>query len=160
MKSVYKQLAKVLHPDLEPDLERKLQKEEWMKRLTTAHSEGDLRDLLCIEMEWLGVEASNLASATDQKLQVYCDVLKQQITETKMETTRLVYAPEYAVTWRFRDDFSGYLAPAPKIHDNLMNQITRHEHLAKQLKGGGTVARDIIYQRVDEHADEIDECPF
>ncbi len=52
LKSLYKQLAKVLHPDLETDPESKLQKEEWMKRLTSAHALGDLRELLSIEFEW------------------------------------------------------------------------------------------------------------
>ena len=39
---LYKQLARVFHPDLEQDLKRKLEKEDLMKQLTTAYEKGDL----------------------------------------------------------------------------------------------------------------------
>ena len=88
LKSLYKQLAKVLHPDLESDPERRHHKEEWMKRLTTAHAAGDLRELLAIEMEWLGEESSNLAAATDEKLKVYCAVLIAPCSKSRSPRSR------------------------------------------------------------------------
>ena len=69
-KSLYKQLAKALHPDLEANPQLKQHKESWMKRLTAAYAAVDLRELLQIEMEWLGEEASNLATAGEEKLKV------------------------------------------------------------------------------------------
>ena len=63
LKTLYKQLAKVLHPDLETNPDLRANKEEWMKRLTSAYAAGDLRELLRIELEWLGEESSNLAAA-------------------------------------------------------------------------------------------------
>lgn len=57
-KSLYKQLAKVLRPDLETDPVLKAHKEVSMKRSTTARANGDLRDMLAIEMEWLGEKSA------------------------------------------------------------------------------------------------------
>lgn len=107
LKTLYKQLAKVLHPDLEADPARKLQKQEWMQRLTKAHAAGDLLGLLSIEMQWLGVEASNLATATDQKLRVYASVLKEQIAEVKRHTQDLPFHPRFGSLRHFLPPF-GY----------------------------------------------------
>ena len=42
--SIYKQLAKVLHPDLEPDAERKQAKGTLMQELTAAYRNNDLHE--------------------------------------------------------------------------------------------------------------------
>jgi hypothetical protein len=46
-------------------------------------------------VEWLGEEATNLANASDEKRQVYCIVLKEQIAELKQQIIRLSYEPQY-----------------------------------------------------------------
>ncbi len=104
-KSLYKQLAKALHPDLEIDPELRTHKEAWMKRLTTAHAAGDLREMLVIEMEWLGEEADNLAKASDDKLEVYALVLKEQVTEIRQQTRDLFLQPEFTPLRRFISPF-------------------------------------------------------
>ena len=152
LKSLYKQLAKVLHPDLEADPARKLQKEEWMKRLTTAHASGDLRELLCIEMEWLGVEASNLTSASDEKLKIYCTVLKEQIAEMKERTSNLMFAPEYAFLDRFRNPFTGHIPPAFYIKQDLTDDLARHEEMVHVLQAGGEPCRQMLHSWADDRA--------
>ena len=94
LKTLYKQLAKVLHPDLETNPDLRANKEEWMKRLTSAYAAGDLRELLRIELEWLGEESSNLAAAGDEKLKVYSLILKEQIDEVKSRTFTLMNEPQ------------------------------------------------------------------
>ena len=150
LKSLYKQLAKVLHPDLETDHDRKQQKEAWMKRLTSAHASGDLRELLCIEMEWLGVEATNLATATDEKLKVYCTVLKEQIAETKAQTQSLMFAPEYAALDRFRHPYSGIVSLPTLIKEDLTEDIERHEDMFAVLRRGGKECQRMLNRWADD----------
>lgn len=162
LKSLYKQLAKVLHPDLEPDPERRLHKEEWMKRLTTAHAEGDLRELLAIEMEWLGEEASNLTAATDEKLKVYCGVLKEQIDEMKYRTRMLIQEPQYMPMSRFMHPYFGSIRPPGLIEDELSDEIDRFENMIRILKAGGDRRRQMIQGWADDHARAMKEprVPF
>lgn len=161
LKSLYKQLAKVLHPDLESDPARKAQKEEWMKRLTAAHAAGDLRELLCIEMEWLGVEASNLESASDEKLRVYCAVLKEQIAEVKMQSELLIEQPQYAALAGLYGRYAGGVPSLEMVKDNLHEEIARHEEMLEVLREGGGKCRRMLNQWADSHARMIeDDCPF
>ena len=160
LKSLYKQLAKALHPDLESDPLRRVQKEEWMKRLTTAHASGDLREMLCIEMEWLGVESSNLATASDEKLRVYGAVLKEQIAELKMQTRFLIDQPQYAALGRFRIGFTGFIDEPVILKGGLYDEIDRHKGMLETLKKGGGPCRKMIHLWADEHARSMDECPF
>lgn len=151
LKSLYKQLAKVLHPDLEKDPVRKLQKEEWMKRLTTAHASGDLRELLSIEMEWLGVEASNLTNATDEKLKVYCTVLKEQIAEIKMQIHFLMDQPQYAVLHRFANRLMGFVPNPASIKKDLLEDIKHHQGMLNVLQGGGAPRTKMLNRWADDH---------
>ena len=155
LKALYKQLAKVLHPDLESDPVRRQHKEEWMKRLTTAHSAADLREMLCIEMEWLGEESSNLATATDEKLKVYCSVLKEQIVEVKTQTENLHLAPAYAVLDRFRQPFTGTLLPSAYILSDLTREVFLHEEILEVLRAGGQPCQQMMNRWADEQAREM-----
>ena len=162
LKSLYKQLAKVLHPDLETDPERKLHKEEWMKRLTTAHAASDLRELLAIEMEWLGEESSNLTAATDEKLKVYCGVLKEQIDEMKSRTMSLIHEPQYMAMSRFVHPYFGSISPPNFIEADLRHEIDRHEQMIEVLGSRGEQCRKMINRWADDHARALKESvvPF
>jgi hypothetical protein len=150
-KSLYKQLAKALHPDLETDPDMKLHKETWMKRLTTAYKNGDLRDMLQIEMEWLGEEATNLASASDDKLRVYSSVLKEQIEELKFKTDVLVDLPQYRPILRFLDPYSGEMYPPAEIKINYKHNIAKFKKMLAILAAGDAEARNLIHQWADSH---------
>jgi len=160
LKSLYKQLAKVLHPDLDTDPVRKLQKEEWMKRLTTAHALGDLRELLSIEMEWLGVEASNLTSATDEKLKVYCTVLKEQIAEIKMQMHFILDQPQYSVLHRFANRLMGFVPNPASIKKDLLEDIKRHKEMLSVLQVGGADCAKMLRRWADDHARSMHEDDF
>lgn len=150
-KSLYKQLAKVLHPDLETDPVLKEHKEIWMKRLTTARANGDLRDMLAIELEWLGEEASNLAKAGDEKLRVYSMVLKEQLDELKEQTRFLIHEPQYQPLFRFAGPF-GVLLPPARVKLDLSDQIAYLEEMVDVLRAGGKEARTMVQQWADDHA--------
>ncbi len=150
-KSLYKQLAKVLHPDLETDPTLKAHKEVWMKRLTTARASGDLRDMLAIELEWLGEESGNLAKASDEKLRVYSMVLKEQLADLKEQTHMLLREPQYYPLMRFIGPFGDRRSPVV-IKLSLSNEISRLEEMSATLRAGGKDAQRIVHQWADAHA--------
>jgi hypothetical protein len=151
-KSLFKQLAKALHPDLESDPLLKEHKEVWMKRLNTAYESGDLRDMLQIEMEWLGEEASNLAEAGEEKLRVYCRVLKEQIADLKRQTGQLLEQPQYGPLTRFMDPYSGYMENPRWIRKQLMERIRHFQELVEIMRHDTHERREFIHECADAHA--------
>ncbi len=93
--SDYRQLAKVLHPDLEPDPERKQRKVALMQELTAAYHNNDLHSLLRLELAWPQREEGDAERLTDEKLAVYNQVLKEQADELQWELDQLPYHPRY-----------------------------------------------------------------
>ena len=93
--SVYKQLAKVLHPDLEPDAGRKQAKGTLMQELTAAYRNNDLHTLLRLELEWIQREEGDVERLTEEKLSIYNQVLKEQVSELERELAELPYHPRY-----------------------------------------------------------------
>jgi hypothetical protein len=93
--SVYKQLAKVLHPDPEPDAERKQAKGALMRELTAAYRNNDLHTLLRLELEWIQREEGDVERLTEEKLSIYNQALKEQVSELERELSELPYHPRY-----------------------------------------------------------------
>ena len=160
LKTIYKQLAKVLHPDLETNPDLRANKEEWMKRLTSAHAAGDLRELLRIEMEWLGEEASNLAAAGDEKLKVYSLNLKEQIDDVKSRTFTLIDEPQYSSLRRIMDDFSRHIPRTDLLKQSLAAKVRDNQELLNSLQKGDAGARKTLYQLADTHLQEREDDDF
>jgi len=99
--TIYKQLAKIFHPDLERDPILKSEKEDLMKQLTIAYEKNDLHTLLRLELEWIHKEEDNLDKLSDQKLSIYNDVLKEQVYELEREIFTMSQNPRYAPLQRF-----------------------------------------------------------
>lgn len=99
--SIYRQLAKIFHPDLEQDEELKLQKEELMKQLTIAYENKDLHTLLSLELEWVQKEENNPGKLADDKLGIYNEVLKEQVYELEEEINAALQHPRYHALQRF-----------------------------------------------------------
>lgn len=92
LQSIYRRLAKLLHPDLETDPERKAEKESLMRQLNTAHESRDLHTVLRLELEWIHREERDLGRLTDDKLRLYNEVLKEQAADLKQ---KLLYLPRH-----------------------------------------------------------------
>lgn len=152
IKTLYKQLAKVLHPDLETDPSLKSHKEAWMKRLTTARANGDLRDMLAIELEWLGEEAGNLAKASDEKLRIYSIVLKEQLDAIKEKTQMIGAEPQYRMLFRFNGPF-GVIEPPSAVKARLRDETVRITGMTASLHTGGKPAQTMVHQWADDHAE-------
>jgi hypothetical protein len=116
--TIYKQLAKILHPDLENDPIQKALKEEVMKQLTNAYESNDLHTLLRLEIEWMEKQEKNIASLTDDKLSVYNEVLKEQVAELEESIYELAQHPRYMPLYRFTD--YDYLVRAKTLANKKM----------------------------------------
>lgn len=94
--TIYKQLAKLFHPDLEQDIERKVEKEVLMKALTAAYEAKNLHALLTLELKWIHKETDHLESLTEEKLAIYLQILKEQARDLEYEKIRIFQQPQYA----------------------------------------------------------------
>jgi hypothetical protein len=155
LKSLFKQLAKAFHPDLEPDPQLKEHKKVWMQRLNTAYASADLREMLQLEIEWLGEEAANLATAGDEKLHVYCMVLKEQIADLKKQTHDLLNEPQYGPLNRFRDPYHGTLAKPETVKRTLRIKLSQLREMLEVLTANNAVSRKMIYDWADGHARQM-----
>ena len=156
LKSLFKQLAKAFHPDLESDPLLKVHKENWMKRLNAAYAINDLREMLQLELEWLGEEASNLATAGEEKLKVYCAVLKEQIADLKEKTRFLLSEPQYGPLQRFRDPYHGHFANPGMVKREINQELKRVRGLLETLSANNAASRRLIYEMADQHASRMD----
>ena len=95
--TIYKQLAKLFHPDLEQHEGRKLEKEILMKELTVAYEAKNLHALLTLELRWIHKENEHLEKLTEEKLAVYLQILKEQVQELEYEKNELIQHPQYAL---------------------------------------------------------------
>jgi len=136
---------------LETDPVLRAHKENWMKRLNTAQANGDLRDMLAIEMEWLGEEAGNLAKASDEKLRIYSMVLKEQLEDLREQTVMLIHEPQYHTIMRFTGPYGVLRNPALTKRD-LLDERSRLEEMAAVLRQGDTHTRTLLNQWADAHA--------
>ena len=85
--SLYKQLARVLHPDLELDPALREQKQALMQELTVAYRNNDMHTLLRLELEWIAREEGNLERLSDEKLAIYNQTLKEQVVDLQRKLT-------------------------------------------------------------------------
>lgn len=78
---LYKELVKILHPDLEQDAKIKHTKEQLMKELTVAKEEHDLHAMLILKQKahQLNSTAPSDAGYSLEKLKAYNKILKQKL---------------------------------------------------------------------------------
>jgi hypothetical protein len=101
--TIYKQLARVLHPDFEQDAARKEEKVVLMQELTAAYRNNDLHTLLRLEMEWIEREQGDVQRLTDEKLAIYNQVLREQAWELEREVSDLAFHPRYQTLAKLGD---------------------------------------------------------
>ncbi len=92
-KTIYRQLARVHHPDLERDPAKQAAKTAQMQRITEAYEADDLYTLLQLLAETGPADAE-----TDDVLARYTRALQQQQTQLKQEMNELKYGPNGFIT--------------------------------------------------------------
>lgn len=103
--TLYRQLAKLLHPDLEQDPARRQEKEAAMKELTTAYRANDLHALLRMEIQFISREQADAARLSDRKLSLYVSVLREQVASLKETLHSLGHHPRYSPLRRYLSPF-------------------------------------------------------
>jgi hypothetical protein len=142
--SIYKQLAKVLHPDLEQDPAMRARKHTLMQELTKAYREGDLHTLLRLELEWLDREEGDLARLSDEKVGVYCELLEEQVEELQAEIQDVPFSPRFAAVARFARPFG----QGPQSVESILLSIRRLSESLRRFRD------DLTGPRSREHLRE------
>ncbi|WP_324677620.1 J domain-containing protein [Hymenobacter sp. GOD-10R] len=107
-KTVYRQLARVNHPDLERDPERAAAKTTRMQRITEAYEANDLYTLLQLLAE------DSAEAPDDNLLARYTQALQQQQTELKQQLNELKYGA------------NGFSGSTGKKQEAELRQLKRH----------------------------------
>ena len=137
--TIYRQLAKIFHPDLEQDETRKAEKEILMKQLTIAYENKDLHTLLRLELEWINKEEERSTELTTEKLKIYNAVLKEQVQELKQEINMIKMHPRYQPLNTYLDWYEEDIVKI-NLHDKkaeLQMEIDNVEQTVYLLQGSG-----------------------
>lgn len=97
LNELYRQLARIFHPDLETDLEKKKIKEQLMTELNLAYAAKNFHSMLQMEIQWLSSSAEKFESLSKEKLQVYIHSLKEQIKILRNDLEQTPYQKRYFV---------------------------------------------------------------
>ena len=125
--TIYKQLAKLFHPDLEQDIERKAEKEILMQQLTAAYEAKNLHALLTLELKWIHKENEHLESLSEEKLAVYLQILKEQAQQLEEEKREIIYRPNYLVLAQtFGSGVQKYPVEIVQIHLNEVRETVEN----------------------------------
>jgi hypothetical protein len=155
--SIYKQLAKVLHPDLEQDAERREFKSALMQKLTAAYRDNDLHTLLSLELEWIHREEGDIARLTEEKLAVYNQILKEQVAELERELHELPYHPRYQPIAVFNGPFEVRLNTngdtEARSLDKVIADMEQTLSLLRSGKALAAVLEIVGYYRTRERAE-------
>ena len=131
LRDIYLALAKVLHPDIEPDPEKRRHKEDYLKQASAAYQDGNLIELLQLEMAWL--ETSGIHDASPDKLLLFLEVLKEQATtlERACRQTELRLVEEYGA-------HTARAARRAMTETKQEADLNRHHltHLLRRLESG------------------------
>src|SRR5215471_5649757 len=115
--NIYKQLARVLHPDLERDTERQKYKVQLMQELTAAYRQNDLHTLLRLEMQWIENEGGDIDRLTEEKLGVYNAVLTDQVRGLENRLRGLMFHARYWPIMVFNDGPTRVINGPDKIRE-------------------------------------------
>ena len=129
--TIYKQLAKLFHPDLEQDEERKVEKMLLMQELTAAYEAKNLHALLTLELKWIHKENDHLESLTEEKLAVYLQILKEQVNDLTEQKRAIILHPQYNILFE-EYGMEVHQYPLETIQRDILN-ITKQIKNLKEL---------------------------
>jgi hypothetical protein len=130
VREIYRKLASTLHPDRETDEGERAAKTELMQRVNQAYAAGDLLAMLELQLRIEQIDASHVATASDERLKHYNKVLAEQLAELKNEIrdAGMAWASEFGV------GFFGEVDPRRLGEVLEQTKRTWRADLAKQQK--------------------------
>jgi hypothetical protein len=160
LKELYTSLAKIVHPDKELDPNLKLEKEEWMKKLTQAYQEKDLKAMLAIESFWMKETKFNPATASNEKLDLYVKYLNEKLDNLKMEILHTKMNPRYMPLEEFMGFSKDYfMLGMMEEQDNMENHLEDMKNDLKILqdaKRKPIEKKKLLIGILDENGPDID----
>ncbi len=153
--TIYRELAKVLHPDLERDPDARERKSALMQELTAAHARNDLLTLLRLQLEWNHRDETDAAHLTDDRLNAYNRLLGEQAADLQEELNGLPWHPKYHPIALIDGPFSmGVQLDGPSEARRLDAVIAGLEAGLVRVRGdqGWREARDLVLARRAEDA--------
>lgn len=130
--SLYRQLVKVLHPDLEQDLGKKLEKEELMKFLINAYENNDLHTLLELEKEWIGGPKKE---EEIEQLDIYNSVLREQVEKLQKSVDFAYLNPKYGPLHAYEtNDYETLMAVMQEALRMAQTDADNCQSIAKSLR--------------------------
>jgi hypothetical protein len=138
LRDVYRKLASTLHPDREPDAIERARKTQLMQQANQAYEQGDLLQLLALQLSVLQTDANALARADDARLKLYCQALRDQRQVLATEIAQCEAPIRQALQ-------HGPRGPLPERRALLAHVDSE----AKRLKRGVAAMRSDIAQLMD-----------
>ena len=156
--SMYKSLVKLIHPDGEQDEQLKEKKSEWMKRLTVAYKNKDIKTLMLIELEWLHGAKDELEKMSEEKMSYFIDMLKTQATEIEQQTAMLYVDPRYSAMAFFTHHPQDLDSFRPAACLNLIKtEMAKDDDLLNDLRKSPTSARKTIMHIIENNRFNMQE---
>ena len=154
LRGIYLSLVKILHPDKELDEILKLEKEEHMKKVTSAYNNKDLMELLRLEIMWVTDHEKSLEDTPVDTLKIYIQLLKDQVKDLEMESLMVVQNPAYFNVARYLSLGKG--VAFSKIDFSKQEYIDTHTSYteAVQSLAKGNRNRSVIIKCIEDFYDE------
>lgn len=144
--SMYKNLVKLIHPDGEQDEKLKEKKSEWMKRLTVAYKNKDLKTMMHIELEWLHGAKDEIEKMSEEKMGYFIEMLKEQAAELDQQNAMAYTDPRYSAMLFFVPNPYQLNFFNPTTYSKLMieEMVKEKEMLANLRKSPASARKQII----------------
>ncbi|HEX8957281.1 MAG TPA: molecular chaperone DnaJ [Burkholderiaceae bacterium] len=117
VRDVFRKLASALHPDRELDPAEKTRKTALMQRANEAYKNGNLLQLLELQLELEHIDQAHLAAIRPERLKHYIKILKGQLDDLKLEIER--------VEGQIKFDFG--LPPFGPLHPKALVPMLRED---------------------------------
>ncbi len=157
LRGVYLSLAKILHPDKEPDEGLRKEKEEYMKRVTTAYENKDLMELLRLEIIWVSDHEKSLENTPVDTLKIYIQLLKDQVKDLEHESLVVLENPVYSnVTEYLFLNLNVAYATMDQRRQKYIATHTSYSNAVSALEKGNR-NRSVIVKCIEDFYDEEED---
>ncbi len=158
----YKQLVRVLHPDLEQDEALRHRKEALMKELTVAYKNGDLYTMLKIEVDWFRRDGSGAERLGDEKLKLYNQILKEQCEALEEELHTVTWQPRYVMLRPYLSPHFYQRIDRAAVQMKADELISSFKAAIAHLRGPKAIdaVRDLVRGRQQQQKASLNGYPF
>jgi hypothetical protein len=140
IRDVFRKLASALHPDRESDPAERDRKTALMQRANQAYDEGNLLQLLELQLELEHIDQTQLAAISPERLKHYIKILKGQVHDLDME----IQYVEEQLSFEFGISTFGPILPKdllPMVQQDIVTCQTQVTKLRQHLENAANPQR-------------------